>query len=107
MGAALSMAWSVWVRYSSAEFVQVAAQRLAPRLHTDESVVLCEVPRTVITPAPRGAFAVHDFLFDWSAAAAMEYYTWRVPVFQIMDEQQACPTDAKATVVHFSELRPL
>jgi hypothetical protein len=103
-GAVLSLCWSVWVRHTTAEFVEMASVRLARRLHTDQLVVLCDVPRTVVTPAPRGAFAVHDFLFDWSAAGAMEYYTRVRPVFRIVNEQDACPMDAGATIVHFTEL---
>jgi hypothetical protein len=103
-GAALSLCLSVSVRYRTAELVEAVAYELAQKVHTGDDVILCGVPRTAVTPAPRGAFAVHDFLFDWSAAGAMDYYTGVRPVFRIVDEQAACPSDGAAHTFVFADL---
>jgi hypothetical protein len=69
-------------------------------------VLLCDVPRAAVSPAPRGAFAVQDYLYEWAAADALRYYTGRRATVRV---QQAGGPDgcraAEATlVVRFAEL---
>jgi hypothetical protein len=41
------------------------------------SVEVCEVPRTAVQPTPLGAFALHEFHWEWAAQDATRYYTGR------------------------------
>jgi hypothetical protein len=85
-GAILSLALSVSVRLASADFMERSAHLLAARLPDGANVAVCGVRRTVTTPAPRGAFAIHDLLFDWSARNALLYYTGRQATFHLAGE---------------------
>jgi hypothetical protein len=108
-GALLSLAWSVQVRVVSADAVKHAARQLGPRVHDGDVVGLCGVPRTVVEPAPRGAFAVHEFIYDWAATDALAFYSGRHVEFRLAGELWAepCP-DARDVdvVVSFDELVP-
>jgi hypothetical protein len=76
-GAVLSIVLSVWVRLASADTVETAAHAIARETSDGAVVAVCDVPRAVVEPAPRGAFAVHDFVYDWGAELAIAYYTGR------------------------------
>ena len=76
-GAVLSLAFSVSVRLRSADFTERAAAMVAARVPERGRVAVCQVRRTVVEPAPRGAFAVHEFIYDWAAERALLYYTGR------------------------------
>jgi hypothetical protein len=67
------------------------------------------VRRTVVEPAPRGAFAVHEFVYDWAAADALTYYSGRQVEFRLAGElwAQPCPDPRDVDiVVPFDELLP-
>ena len=72
--------------------------RLAgPPTATSSSSATFRGPRC--RPLPRGAYAVQDFLFDWSAADAVRYYTGRRVTFRIhsADGAEPCrPADGDA-----------
>ena len=76
-GALLSLMFSVSVRLHSADFTARAAGIVAARIPDGGSVAICHVRRTVVQPAPRGAFAVHEFIYEWAAERALLYYTGR------------------------------
>jgi hypothetical protein len=90
----LSIALSVSVRLDSARFVRWASGTIAARTDDGDVVAVCRVTRTVIVPAPRGAFAVHDFLYDWAAQDAVRYYTGRRITFRLGGEilGSRCPS---------------
>jgi hypothetical protein len=73
--ALLSIALSVSVRTRTADFTEASSRWLAQRVDEGESVLVCDVPRTVVTPAPAGTFALHEFHHTWAAEAALQYYT--------------------------------
>jgi hypothetical protein len=107
-GALLSLAWSAQVRVASADMVEHVARELGARVEDGDVVALCGVPRTVVEPAPRGAFAVHEFIYDWAAADALAYYTGRQVQFRLAGElwAQPCPAAREVDlVVTFDELR--
>jgi hypothetical protein len=79
----LSIAFSVSVRMDSASFVELTAETIAVRTDDGNVVGVCGVRRTVVEPAPRGAFAVHDFIYDWAAQDAVRYYTGRRVTFRL------------------------
>jgi hypothetical protein len=89
----LSIAFSVSVRLDSARFVRWASERIAASSDDGDVVAVCDVRRTVVTPAPRGAFAVHDFLYDWAAQDAVSYYAGRNVTIELGGEilGSACP----------------
>jgi hypothetical protein len=106
-GAVLSLALSVDVRLRSAEFTEISSQTLALQVQDGEEIAICGVRRTVVEPAPRGAFAVHEFVYDWAAADALEYYTGRRATFVLAGElwERPCPDSASVDrLVSFSEL---
>jgi hypothetical protein len=108
-GALVSLAWSVQVRLASADAVEHAARQLGPRVEDGDVVAVCGVPRTVVEPAPRGAFAVHEFVYDWAAADALAYYTGRHVEFRLAGElwPGPCPSPGEVDVVApFGELVP-
>jgi hypothetical protein len=104
-GAALSLALSAWVRVQTADVVERVSDRLAARTQDGDSVLLCDVPRAAVTPAPRGAFAVQDYLYEWAAADSLRYYTGRRATVRI--DQAGGPggcAGKEAVVVSFDEL---
>ena len=101
VGASLSLAFSVSVRLRSAEFTEGAASVVAARVREGGTVAVCDVRRTVVEPAPRGAFAVHDFIYEWAAERAVAYYTGRHATIQLAGElwNRACPSPPAVDVV--------
>jgi hypothetical protein len=107
-GAVLSLALSVSVRVHTADFNEAAVRLLAERIPDGGVVAVCDVPRTAVTPAPRGAFAVHELIYDWAAREALYYYTGRNAQFRLAGPLWGtrCPELAGADlVVRFEELR--
>lgn len=106
-GAVLSLMFSVSVRLRSADFTARAAAVVAARIPDGGSVALCHVRRTVVEPAPRGAFAVHEFIYEWAAERALQYYTGHHATFYLSGElwDRPCPPvrDVDA-VIDFDEL---
>jgi len=106
-GAVLSLMLSVSVRLRSADFTARAAGVVAARIPDGGSVALCHVRRTVVEPAPRGAFAVHEFIYEWAAERALQYYTGHHATFYLSGElwDRPCPPvrDVDA-VIEFDEL---
>ena len=102
-GVFLSLAFSVSVRVRSAELADGALTWLAEELPDGGVVVLCDVPRTAVDPAPIGAFAIHDFLWTGAAVNAARYYTSPDADFEFhlggayLDSE--CPEVANADVV--------
>jgi hypothetical protein len=106
-GAVLSLALSAWVRVETADVVEHVSREIAERTTDGDVVVLCEVPRTTAIPAPRGAFAVQDYLYDWAAEDALRYYTDRQATFRIhqANGDQGCLDGDAALIVPFDALR--
>ena len=75
--ALLSLSLSVWARVETAEFTRSSSRWLAVRVPEGGSVEVCEVPRTAVQPTPLGAFALHEFHWEWAAQDATRYYTGR------------------------------
>ena len=100
-GAVLSLAFSVSVRLRSADFTEKAATVLAARVRDGGTLAVCGVRRTVVQPAPRGAFAVHDFIYEWSAERALLYYTGRHATIHLAGElwNRPCPSAPPVDVV--------
>jgi hypothetical protein len=98
-GALVSLAWSVQVGMVSADAVEQAARQPGSRVADGDVVALCGVRRTVVEPAPRGAFAVHEFVYDWAAADALTYYSGRQVELRLAGElwAQPCPDPATST----------
>jgi hypothetical protein len=106
-GALLSLALSVHVRDRSAEFAAAASMSIADRAPDGAVVAVCGIRRTVVEPAPRGAFAVHEFIYRWSARDALEYYTGRQATFVLAGKVwgSSCPDPSTVDlVVRFPEL---
>jgi hypothetical protein len=107
-GALLSLAFSVWVRLETASFTESASSQIA-RLVPDQSLVaVCGISRTVVEPAPRGAFAIHEFLDEGTARRSLYYYTGRKSEFVLAGEvwgDRACPHVGDVDrVISFSDL---
>jgi hypothetical protein len=106
-GAVLSLMFSVSVRLDSADFTARAANVIATRVGDGASVAVCQVQRTVVEPAPRGAFAVHEFIYEWAAERALAYYTGREATIYLSGElwDRACPPEPDVdAVIGFDEL---
>jgi len=73
--AVLSLALSASVRVRTAEFDSAAAQWIADRVPNGAMVAVCDVTRTVVTPAPLGAFHLHEFVTE--SPTWIQYYTGR------------------------------
>jgi hypothetical protein len=103
----LSIALSVSVRVDSGSFVGWASEQIAEDTDDGDLVAMCGVRRTVVTSAPRGAFAVHDFIYDWAAQDAVRYYTERRITFRLGGEllDSPCPSrDEVALRLEFDRL---
>jgi hypothetical protein len=106
-GAILSLAFSGWVRIQNADATESATYAIAERTSDGARIAVCGVPRTVMDHAPRGAFATHEFIYDWAAADAVLYYTGRQVTVTIAGElwDRPCPSEAEADeVFEFSDL---
>ena len=106
-GAALSLMFSVSVRLRSADFTEHAARVIAARVPDGARVAVCHVRRTVVPLAPRGAFAVHEFVYDWAAERAVRYYTGRRASFALSGDlwNRPCPVvPGVDAVVAFDDL---
>jgi hypothetical protein len=105
-GAVLSLALSAWVRVETADVVEQVSREIAERTADGDLVTLCEVPRAAVAPAPRGAFAVQDYLYDWAAEDALRYYTGQQATFRIQQtDGDGCPVSDAALAVPFDALR--
>ena len=104
--ALLSLALSVWVRVESAGFTESASRQIAAEISQDTDVGVCGVTRTVVDPAPRGAFFVHEFVYSWAAREAVEYYTGERADFSLAGELWAtpCPSPDVDRVFAFDDL---
>jgi hypothetical protein len=105
--ALLSLMFSVFVRLRSSDFTQRAAGVVAARVAEGGSVAICDVRRTVVQPAPRGAFAVHEFIYEWAAERALQYYTGRHATIYLAGElwTRPCPPVPNVdAVIGFDEL---
>jgi hypothetical protein len=91
----------------TADVVEQVSRQIAERTADGDLVTLCEVPRAVVAPAPRGAFAVQDYLYDWAAEDVLRYYTGRQATFRIQqaDGEDGCPVGDAALAVPFDALR--
>ena len=96
--AILSLALSVWVRVESAGFTESASRQIAAEISDDADVGVCGVTRTVVDHAPRGAFAVHEFIYDWAAREALEYYTGERADFSLAGELWTIPCPSPPAV---------
>jgi hypothetical protein len=73
--AVLSLAFSASVRVHTAEFDRAAAQWIADRVPDGAVVAVCDVKRTIVAPAPLGAFHLHQFLTE--SPTWIQYHTGR------------------------------
>jgi hypothetical protein len=106
-GALLSLMLSVAVRLRTADFTERAVGVIAARTADGARVAICDVRRTVVDPAPRGAFAVHEFLQEWAAERALLYYTGRRATISLSGALwgRPCPGARDVdTVIDFDEL---
>jgi hypothetical protein len=106
-GAVLSLALSASVRLRSADFTARATRLIAARIPDGGRVAVCQVRRTVVEPAPRGAYAVHEFVEDWAAERALQYYTGRHATVYLAGDlwAQPCPAaNGVDAVIRFDEL---
>jgi hypothetical protein len=105
-GAACSIALTVAIRLESARFFEQAMDALADRSSDGDVIAVCGVPRTVTEPSLRGAYAVHDLLYPWSARDGLEYYTGRKATVLVSGPGPGgeCPRDADIRV-DFTQLR--
>jgi hypothetical protein len=96
-GALLSLALSSWVRVQSADAIENAAHAIAERTSDGDLVAVCDVRRTVVDDAPRGAFATNELIYDWAAADAVLYYTGRRVTITMAGElwERPCPSDTE------------
>lgn len=104
--ALISLTLSVSVRMRTDEFNRAAARWIAERTQDGDVVAVCNVGRTVVDPAPLGAFhlhALHSSTADW-----IEYYTGRVVEMRRSGERYwgaRCPDlNGADLVVDFPEL---
>jgi len=106
--ALLSLTLSVWVRVETAEFTQASSRWLAERVPAGGSVEVCAVPRNAVQPAPVGAFALHEFHWEWAAQDATRYYTGRELTVRRTGQYWPgpCPSPPKAdATMTFAELQ--
>lgn len=106
-GAVLSLMFSVSVRLKSADFTSRAAPLVAASIAEGGRIAICNVRRTVVEPAPRGAFAVHEFIYPWAAERALQYYTGRHATIYLAGDlwPHPCPPAADVdAVIRFDDM---
>jgi hypothetical protein len=92
------LALSGWVRVQSAGFTESASRQIAGETSDDADIAVCGVTRTVVERAPRGAFFVHEFVYDWAAREALDYYTGERVDLSLAGELWAIPCPSAADV---------
>ena len=101
----LSLSLSSWVRVRSATLSEVAHRDIASQAPDGAVVAVCDIERTMVSPAPTGDFALHDF-FAFTEDA-YTYYTGEHATFRKGGRywEAPCP-DISGTdvVVSFSEI---
>jgi hypothetical protein len=104
--AILSLTFSVFVRLRTDTFNRAAAQWIADRTQNGSVVAVCDVARTVVDPAPLGAFHLHELHSIWPHW--IEYHTGRVVEIRRSSERywgSRCPDLTGADlVIQFPEL---
>lgn len=103
----MSIALSVWVRWQTADFTVAAAERIAGDTADGSALAVCGITRTVVDPAPRGAFAVHEFIDEGAARDSLEYYTGRRARFLLAGPvwpDRPCPPGDVDRVIAFHDL---
>jgi hypothetical protein len=106
-GALLSIAFSVSVRVRTADFTEASSRWLAERVPDGGIAVICNVPRTAVTPAPNGDFALHELHYPWAAEGALRYYTGRSAKIERFGAywDGRCPNPSQADlVINFSDV---
>jgi hypothetical protein len=107
-GALLSIAFCVSVRLHTDDFTRASSEFIGARLtQANEVVDVCGIRRTVVSPAPVGSIAQHELFYDWSARAALEFYTGKSALFRLSGPLWGtpCRTSDADLVVHFDQLR--
>ncbi len=106
--ALLSFAFNVSVRVEQADAVERAFDWIGSQVSDGAVVSVCDVRRTFVEPAPVGAVAQTEFLFDWSAEEALRYYTGVRAQFELGGHywDNRCPPGANRAdlVVSFDDL---
>lgn len=104
--AVLSLVFSVSVRLRTAAFDRAAASWIAERTQDGDLVAFCDVPRTVVEPAPVGSFHLHSLHFLDSSW--IQYHTGRVVTVRRSGERywgSRCPRlEGADLVVSFPEM---
>ena len=100
VGAMCSIALTVAVRVQSAVFFEEAVEQLADRTEDGDTIAVCDVRRTVSDVSLRGAYAIHDLMYPWSASGGLEYYTGRRATVTVAGPGPGgtCPDDADLRV---------
>ena len=101
-GACLSLAFSVSVRLQSADFTVASSRQLAESVEDGDIVAVCDIRRTVVEPAPRGSFAIHELVYRFSASDALSFYTGDRARFRLGGElwdKGRCPNLREADFV--------
>jgi hypothetical protein len=90
----------VWVRIESADFSEYAVRRIAAQVPDGSAVAVCGVTRTIVEPAPRGGFSLHELDYDWAAHDALEYYTGERVTFRLAGDLWARPCPSLDSADH-------
>jgi hypothetical protein len=104
-GSMLSLTLSSSVRIRSARIVEEAMMAIAAETPSGGVVAVCGVTRTVVLPAPSGAFSIHEFILFPNET--YEYYTGEVAELRIGGayKENRCPDPSGVdTIFEFDEL---
>jgi hypothetical protein len=97
-GALLSLALSVSVRLETAAFNETAFAWISERVEGPTDVVaICDVRPRVASPAPAGAFSLHELFYDWAPGNAFRWHEGERAEFLLFEGP--CPADVDADVV--------
>ena len=104
--AVLSLTLSAWVRVETVRFDEASAVWLAEQTEDGDVIALCDVPRTVVEPAPLGSFHLHAYHFQWDGV--LRYHAGRSAELRRSSERYwgaRCPDlEGADLVLDFDEL---
>jgi hypothetical protein len=107
-GALLSLTLSVFVRIATVDFTEDSSALIARSVPEGGIAAICDVRRTVVSPAPAGSFAIHELIYPWAARAALDYYTGRDALIRRSGTElwgRSCPNEEGAdAVLDFDDL---